>query len=63
MSLSDLISHMDLSVFPEVALVIFAGVFVAVSARTLRADRAAFEAAAGLPIDDPAPAREEEPRE
>lgn len=37
MRLSDIMSHMDLTVWPEAALVIFLGVFAAVTIRVWRA--------------------------
>jgi hypothetical protein len=36
MSLTDVMSSMDLAVYPQIALVLFLGVFAAVSIRTLR---------------------------
>ncbi len=53
MKLSDVMSHMDLAAYPEVALVIFLVVFAAIGFRVFRPGRrAALESAARLPIDD-----------
>ncbi len=53
MRLSELMSGMNLATFPQVALVIFIGVFVAVSARMLwRGRRDGFDAERALPLDD-----------
>ncbi|MEM9065179.1 MAG: hypothetical protein AAGB51_06770 [Planctomycetota bacterium] len=52
--LRDTIRFLDLSVWPELALVIFVGVFLLVSARTLRS-KSGFNramAAAALDLDD-----------
>jgi cbb3-type cytochrome oxidase subunit 3 len=50
--LSDVLGHLDLTVWPKMALVIFLGVFAAVTWRTLRAGRGAVEHAAGLPLEE-----------
>jgi cbb3-type cytochrome oxidase subunit 3 len=53
MRLSDIMAGLDLTVFPQVALVIFLTVFAAVIARTLRRSRRAeLTHAAMLPLDD-----------
>ena len=39
MSLTDLMRHADLSVYPQIGLIIFLGVFVAVSLRAMRLNR------------------------
>jgi cbb3-type cytochrome oxidase subunit 3 len=53
MRLSDIMSGLDLTIFPKVALVIFLGVFVAVVTRALaRSRRAEFSRAASMPLDD-----------
>ena len=53
MSLSDILGHMDLSVFPQVALFIFATAFAAVVIRTTRRDRAELqEEARNLPLNE-----------
>jgi hypothetical protein len=54
--LSDTIRHVDLSVWPEAALVLFAGVFVLVSLRTLRGGRADERTLAAAALDEGAPA-------
>ncbi|MFI4881605.1 MAG: hypothetical protein ACIAQU_03355 [Phycisphaerales bacterium JB064] len=53
--LSDTIRHIDLSVWPEAALVLFVGVFVMVSLRTLRAGRGFEREMASAALDDGAP--------
>ena len=52
MSLSDVMSHLELSVYAEVGLVLFFGVFVSVTARVLRASRDEMRANAALPLED-----------
>lgn len=53
MRLSDIMAGLDLTIFPQAALVIFLGVFAAVMWRTLsRARRAEHDHAASLPLDD-----------
>ena len=53
MSLTDLMSHMDLAIWPQAALVIFLGVFFAVAWRTFKGVGAKEqEALAGLPFDE-----------
>ncbi len=53
MSLSDIMSGADLTALPQAALIIFFLVFASVTARVfLRADKAATDAAARLPLDD-----------
>lgn len=51
MRLSDIMGHMDLTVWPEVALVIFLGVFAAVSIRVWRAT-ATHEYLSRIPIEE-----------
>lgn len=51
MRLSDIMSHMDLTVWPEVALVIFLGVFAAVTVRVWKS-RGETEQHATLPIEE-----------
>jgi hypothetical protein len=67
MSLTDIMSHSDLSVYPQVALVIFLSVFAITAARSLFSPRRANDARhAGLPLDDGArasqPATQEQQR-
>jgi cbb3-type cytochrome oxidase subunit 3 len=52
MSLTDIMSNMELSIYPQVGLVIFFGVFVAVAARALRTPAKAAKARASIPLDD-----------
>jgi hypothetical protein len=51
MRLSDVIGGMGLSVFPIVGLLIFLGVFTAVTVRALRLRRSDVTRFAGLPLD------------
>lgn len=51
MSLTDIMSNLGLAVYPQVALLIFAIVFVAILVRTLSRSRN-FDRAALLPLDD-----------
>ncbi len=59
MRLSDVMSAMDLATFPQVALILFLGVFVVVVVRVyVRGRPADFEDVSQLPFDDePAPER------
>lgn len=52
MRLSDLMGNMDLAVYPTVALVLFAAVFVAVGRRAWRMPRREQRRAASLPLRD-----------
>lgn len=53
MRLSDIMSAMELSVYPQVALVIFLGVFAAVVLRTFaRGRKNELEKLAMLPLED-----------
>lgn len=54
--LSDTIRHVDLSVWPEAALVLFIGVFVMVTLRTLRAGRGYEREMAAAALDEGTPA-------
>jgi cbb3-type cytochrome oxidase subunit 3 len=57
MKLSDIMSGSGLSIYAEIALVIFFAVFVAIVARTFAPSRrAAMDEAARLPLDDGHPA-------
>jgi|GEM_PF-3588285 len=53
--LSDTIRHIDLSVWPEAALVLFVGVFVVVTLRTLRAGKAYERTMAAAALDEGTP--------
>lgn len=55
MRLSDIVSNLDLSIYPQVALLIFVATFIAISIRTLRRSRREMDAHARLPIDDDRP--------
>jgi hypothetical protein len=54
MRLSDILSGVDLTVYPLIALVIFVGIFVVVLVRVARASRASIRDAAALPLADDA---------
>lgn len=61
MKLSDVMSHMELATYPEIAMVIFLVVFAAVAYRLLRLNpgqRAALDRAAQLPLASEAPLAE-----
>jgi hypothetical protein len=57
MRMSEIMSAMDLSIWPKAALVIFIGVFVMIAWRTLREPRKNVDHYASLPIDDEPRAR------
>lgn len=64
MRLSDIMSHMNLTTYPIIGLVIFLIVFAAVSARALSRRRAnEYARAAALPLEDdrPSPLAAEHP--
>lgn len=53
MKLSDIMSYAQLSVYTEVALLLFLGVFLAITIRTFMPSRTKeLEAAARLPLED-----------
>lgn len=53
MRLSDVMSAMDLTTFPQVSLILFLGVFVVVLVRVyVRGRPSDFESVARLPIED-----------
>lgn len=53
MKLSDIMSYAQLSAYTEVALVLFLGVFIAITVRTfLPSRRQELEAASRLPLED-----------
>lgn len=54
MSLTDIMSHSDLSTYPQVALIIFLAVFASMTARIFlsRHRRDVYARAASLPLDD-----------
>ena len=52
MRLTDLVSGMDISLFPIIGLIVFGLVFLAVTIRTLRSPRDRAERAAFLPLED-----------
>lgn len=63
MRLSDIMSHLELTTYPIIGLVIFLTVFALVTARTLSRRRAGeYVRAAGLPFEDDAPARSDRPQ-
>jgi hypothetical protein len=58
-SLSDIMSHIDLAVYPQVALVIFLGVFGGVSWRIFRKPNVSeFKRMAQLPLEEDMVVRE-----
>lgn len=52
MRLVDILGGVDLSVYPEIAIVIFMLVFAWATVRILRSPRAEIEHAARLPLDE-----------
>lgn len=52
MRFADLFSSMDLSVYPTLGLVIFAGIFLLVTFRVLRADKRTMNRNAHMALDD-----------
>lgn len=63
MRLSDIMSHMHLTTYPIIGLVIFLIVFAVVAARALSRRRTGeYLHAAGLPLEDDASLRHETPR-
>ena len=48
----DVINHMDLSVYAEVPLVIFMGVFIAVAIKVLRSPKDRWQDCADIPLED-----------
>lgn len=52
MRLSDVVSHMNLAFWPQVALVIFMFVFFAVAARVYTRPRSAYQRFCSLPLED-----------
>ena len=53
MKLSDIMSHAGLSMYAEIALVLFLGVFVVITIRTFApSNRRALQEASMLPLDD-----------
>ena len=54
MSLTDIMSHSDLSTYPQVALIIFLIVFASIAARVLLSGRRrdGLSRAANLPLDE-----------
>ncbi len=53
MRLSDVVSHLDISIFPEISLALFLGVFIAVGVRAWRMGRAESARCASLFEDPP----------
>ena len=53
MKLSDIMSHAGLSIYAEIALVLFLGVFIVITIRTFApSNRRALQEASMLPLDD-----------
>lgn len=56
MSLSDIMGHMDLSVYPQVGLIIFLTIFAGMMVRTFsRAKRQDYVRIGSMAIEDPTP--------
>lgn len=55
MSLKDIMSHADLTLYPEVALLIFMTVFLAMAWKVARRDASEDDYAAALPLGGEAP--------
>ena len=55
MRLSDVMGHAGLSIYAEIALVIFLGVFVAIVIRLFTSKRSDLERHARMPLDDAEP--------
>ena len=55
MRLSDVVSYLDITVYPIVGLLAFCSVFVLVAWRALRTPTAAMERRAALPLDSDTP--------
>ena len=57
--MQDVLGHLDLSTYPQAALVLFLGAFLAVLVRAVRSDPGEQQRAALLPLEeDPATRRE-----
>jgi cbb3-type cytochrome oxidase subunit 3 len=52
MSLTEIVSFLELSIFPSIALVFFLTAFMAILWRVLRQPRAETDLAASIPLDD-----------
>jgi cbb3-type cytochrome oxidase subunit 3 len=52
MSMTEIVSFLDLSVFPSVALVFFLAAFIAILWKTLTKSKQEIDAAANIPLDD-----------
>ena len=52
MKLSDLISHLNLTIYPSLGLVFFLVAFLAILIKVLRQPRAESDAIANMPLDD-----------
>lgn len=58
MSLSDIMGNMDLSVYPQIGLIIFLAVFAGVMARTFsRVKRREYERLGAMAMEEPLPAQ------
>lgn len=62
MRLTDIMSNMDLDVYPTIGLVIFLIVFAAVVIRVLTTKKSHSSRMASMPLNEDVPARTEEPR-
>jgi hypothetical protein len=61
MRMSDILSAVDLTVYPIVALVIFTTIFGIVCVRIVRASKAEMREASAIPLDDDAVALRRDP--
>ncbi|MEO1584295.1 MAG: hypothetical protein AAFR96_06955 [Planctomycetota bacterium] len=52
MRLTDIMSHMDLSIYPQIGLVLFLAAFAAVIWKVLRSEKQESRSMALLPLDD-----------
>jgi cbb3-type cytochrome oxidase subunit 3 len=52
MRLSDIMSRMDLTIWPVAALVIFLGIFILIAMRTMKRPREELASEASLPLQD-----------
>ena len=54
MRLGEIMSHMNLAVFPQIGLILFLTIFVGAMWRVLRSSRSEMRACAAIPLDDDA---------
>jgi len=61
MSLSEIMSSMDLAVWPQIGLILFLAAFLAIVVRVLRRKRPDLDQIAALPLADDTPDQESRP--